>query len=524
MRLSTQQRNNVIISTAILAGIIIVVNIISAGVFKRIDLTSEKVFSITDSTKDVLGSLDDTVTIKAYFSKELPAELMILSQQIEDTLEEYKNYSGGKLKVKFIDPMSDEKLTQEVQGLGIPQVQFNIRSKDKYEVRNGYFGLAIMYLDKKEVIPLVQNTQTLEYDLTAGIKKVSADEVIKIGFLTGHGELEIDEDITVIKQDLQKQYQVQRVDLSQGHPVPPDVKTLVIVRPKEIITDKELFLIDQFLMNGGNLFAALDTVVIEEDITPIDADTGLAEMLENYGLKLNKNLVLDRNSGTVRFSSGLVTFYTSYPFWPKVVKDGFDQESVITSKLEAMILSWASSIDVLSSKIREPEIIELAKTSPSSWVVSSPYNLDPQQNFTASGGTGSAVVAVAVSGGVDSYFVDRVSEIEGLSAEAVSNFKDKSEKVNIVLVGDGDFIQDFKLQDNPENLVFFENVIDYLSLGEELIAIRSRGVSDRGLKEMSDSGRGAVKYLNIFGVTILVIVYGVVRFYLRKKKRFEDEL
>ncbi|NQU77873.1 GldG family protein [Candidatus Falkowbacteria bacterium] len=536
MNFSSRQRNNVIISTAILAGIIIVVNIISNGVFNRVDLTSEKVFTITDSTRNVLKNLDDTVTIKAYFSRELPAELLVLQQEIKDTLDEYKNYSGGKLKVKFIDPADDEELVKEVQGLGIPQVQFNIRAKDKLEVRNGYFGLAIMYLDKREVIPLVQNTATLEYDLTAGIKKVSATEVAKIGFLAGHGEWEIDDEMIVVKQDLQKQYEVTRVDLSQGHPVAPDIATLVIASPKEKISDKELFLIDQFLMRGGNLFVALDTVGIKGDLTPNDLDAGLGEMLESYGLKYNRNLVLDVSSNEmVSFSSGFAQFFTSYPYWPKIMEDGFDAESVITSELEALVLPWVGTVEVLSSKIANAEIIELAKTTGRSWVVTGPYNLDPQQQFSASGITGPQVVGVAVSGGFESYFVDKLPldelgasaslrETEGLTPEQVSGFNERVERANIVFVGDGDFMQDGFISRFPDNRVFFENVIDYLSLGEELIAIRSRGVSDRSLKEMSDGTKGAVKYLNILGVTVLVVIYGVLRFWRRKKKRFEDEL
>lgn len=530
MRFSTQQRNNVIISTAILAGIIIVVNIISHNAFHRFDLTEEKVFSISDSTRNLLGDLDDIVTVKAYFSRELPAELLVLRQEIKDTLDEYKNYSHGKLRVKFIDPGDDEELIQEVQGLGIPQVQFNIRSKDKYEVRNGYFGLAIIYGDKKETIPLIQSTRNLEYDLTAGIKKVSSGEVGSIGFLSGHGEWGIDDELTIIKNDLQKQYQVKSIDVSGDEFISDDIKTLVIAGPKEKFEEKELYIIDQFLMRGGNLFVGLDNITVGGTLSPANIETDLEKMLEYYGLRLNKNLVLDSGSNeSVSFSSGFAQFFTSYPFWPKVLKQGFNQESIISNKLEALVLPWVSTVEVLLGKVGDNEVLELVKTSARSWTATPPYDLDPQQRFAPVGEDGSQLVAVGVAGKFESYFKGREGPAfapDGAMAGKLegTDFIESTDKATIVLVGDGDFMHDNFVSRFSDNLVFFENVVDYLSLGEELIEIRSRGVSDRSLKELSGASKGAVKFLNIFGVTGLVILFGVVRFYGRRKKRFSDGL
>lgn len=523
MRFSTQQRNNVIISSLIVLGILIVFNILSYQIFHRFDLTQEKVFSISDSTRNLLKGLDDIVTIKAYFSRELPAELLILRQEIKDTLDEYKNYSGGKLKIQFIDPGANEVLVREVQGLGIPQVQFNIRSQDKYEVRNGYFGLAIMYGDKKEAIPLIQSTRNLEYDLTAGIKKVSSSEAVSIGFLSGHGEWGIDDDLALVKNDLQKQYQAKNVDISGDELISDDIKTLVIAGPKEKFSDKELYIIDQFLMRGGNLFVALDNITVSNTLSPTNVETGLEKLLEYQGLKLSKNLILDSGSNEmVSFSSGFAQYFTSYPFWPKVVKQGFNQESIISNKLEALVLPWVSMVEILPGKAGDNKVTELVKTSGRSWTMTPPFDLNPQQQFAPIGEAGPQLAAAGVAGKFKSYFKGRLADFDfgGLK----NSFIESTDKANIVLVGDGDFMQDKFVGRFEDNGVFFENVVDYLSLGEELIEIRSRGVSDRSLKELSNSSKVAIKFLNILGVTALVILFGVFRFYSRRRKRFADEL
>ncbi len=56
-------------------------------------------------------------------------------------------------------------------------------------------------------------------------------------------------------------------------------------------------------------------------------------------------------------------------------------------------------------------------------------------------------------------------------------------------------------------------------MGNDLIGIRSRGVTDRPLREISAGAKSAVKFANIFAIPILVIVYGLIRVYARRRAR-----
>ncbi|MBU4331995.1 GldG family protein [Patescibacteria group bacterium] len=528
MKFSTQQRTNVIIATLIFMGILIVVNILSYQLFHRFDLTGENEFSISKSTKRILKDLDDIVTMKAYFSEELPAELMLLRQEVSDTFDEYKNYSGGKLKVEYVDPAEDTELEQEVQMIGIPQLQFNIRSKDKFELRNGYLGLAIMYEDRKEIIPVIQSTRNLEYDLTSAIKKVIRSEEIKIGILTGRGIWDLQQEMTVVGQSLGKQYEVEEVSITSGELIAPEITTLIIPSPKEEFTDRELYVIDQFLMNGGNLFVALDNVVVDNNLQTKPVSTGLEKLLKHYGLGLEQSLVLDVSAEMVSFSSGFVQFFSPYPYWPKITPAGFNSESVITSKLEALVLPWAGNIKIDSGKLGNEQVIILAQTTNRSWKADYPPNLNPQQDFSPPSEGQPYPVAVLVSGKLESFYKGKEipqKEMSEAAVEAVSEeLKGSTDNARIVLVADGDFMHDNFIRRFPDDGVFFENVVDYLSLGEDLIGIRSRGVTDRTLQEISSSKRNAIKYGNIFGVTCIVVLFGMVRFWSRRKKRFADEL
>src|SRR3989339_39872 len=76
-----------------------------------------------------------------------------------------------------------------------------------------------------------------------------------------------------------------------------------------------------------------------------------------------------------------------------------------------------------------------------------------------------------------------------------------------------------------DNLVFFQNLVDMLSLDGDLISIRSKTVSSRPIKEdLTDSSRAMIRYINVFGLTMVVVVFGMIRYYIRRKSRFVDDL
>ena len=156
----------------LVALILLVANFVASRVLARVDLTKDKEFTISKSTREILRDLDDVVTINVYFSKKLPPNLATLKRNIEDVLRGYQAYSHGKVRVAYIDPSDSPEDEQKMRFLGIPQVQLNVLEKDQLQVINGYMGIAILYADRHQAIPIVQDVATLEYDLTAGILQV----------------------------------------------------------------------------------------------------------------------------------------------------------------------------------------------------------------------------------------------------------------------------------------------------------------------------------------------------------------
>jgi len=503
-----KQRSETYIALLSIIGIIILVNFFSYKIFARLDLTQNKEFSISTVTKNTLKNLDDIVNIKVYFSKNLPSQFISLKENVGDILDAYNNYSSGNVKVEFIDPTNNDDLAKTLYREGIPELQFQVYKKDQMQLVKGYMGISIEYGGNVETIPVVQDTKSLEYQITLAIKKLTSGETIKLGLLTGYGSPSRD-NISEGLTKLEELYEIDDVDLANLDKIDDTLKTLIIVSPKKEIPEEDLKKIDAYLMSGGRLLVLDEGVTIGEGLKASDKNDGLNKLLTDYGIKIDNDLVLESkvNSGIASFNQGFFTFQVAYPYWPKISKDGFDQNNSAVSKLENVVFPWVSSIDIDKSKLGENYSVSyLAKSSKDSWRETGDYNLNPQQNFIP-GKTASNNLAVDVRAKFKSpYGIDN------------SNFS------RILVVGDSDFISG-KLSSIADNLVFFQNIADSLSLDSDLIKIRSKGITSRPIKtDISDGQKVLIRYLNIFGITVLVLVFGLTRYFLRKKSKFVDDL
>ena len=286
--------SNTLALAVIVFVILVLANYFSKRSFVRFDLTESKRYTISKSTKKLLGQLDDIIRIEAYFS-DAPDQIKLIKDEVQDMLDEYDAFADGDLQIEFINPSDDEDLKQRLRMKGIPEIQVQVREKDKIEVRNAYMGLAVVYGDKQEVIPVIRETTTLEYDLTSAILKTTRKEAKTVGFLEGHDEVDVyGQGFEVLKRELDKQYSVRKVDVSDGSAIDSDVSTLVIAGPQTPLQAREKYEIDQYLMNGGKAVFLVDAVKMPQgSIQATPLSTGLSDLLAHYGIQLGNNLVHD---------------------------------------------------------------------------------------------------------------------------------------------------------------------------------------------------------------------------------------
>ncbi len=524
---------NTLALAIVLFVILVIINGLSKKAFKRLDLTESKRYTISKSTKKLLGQLDDIVRVEAYFS-EAPDQVKLIKDEVKDMLDEYDAFASGNLQIEFINPTEDDDLKQKLRMKGIPEIQVQVREKDKIEVRNAYMGLAIVYGDKQEVIPVIQKTTTLEYDLTSAILKTTRKEAKTVGFLEGHDEVDIyGQGFENLRRELGKQYTLRKIDVNQGSPIEGDVSTLIVAGPQSPLQANEKYEIDQFLMNGGKIVFLVDAVKMAPgSIQASPLSTGLTDLLSHYGIQLGNNLVQDISHDNLTYSQGgFMTITRPYPFFIKVLKsyqystgstsEGFPADSVATSGLDSLVLPWSASLSVVAKEGISTTI--MAKTSNQAWTAQAPYNLDPTRMFTPpSSVKNSYPVAVLLAGEFTSFYAGKeIPSASNGDGDTENKNKDrktveKSPPTQIVVVGTSQFLR----QPRVDGLTFFQNSIDYITLGSSLIGIRSKQISDRSFKtDPSTFARLTIKVLCIGAIPLLVALFGLFRFFSRMRAK-----
>lgn len=512
---------DVITFTTVMVIVLVLMNFFGTLFFKRFDLTANQKYSLSPVTKNKLKNLDDLVNIKAYFSKQLPPRFLSVKQEVTDFLKDYQSFSKGKLKITYIDPLIDQKYQKEALSYGVPQLQFSDIEKDKFQVQNGFLGLVVLYEDRYETLPVIENIQNLEYDLTSAILKVLTKTKKNVA-LVNFSEQKATEltpspnEYTFLGKFLEKQYQVSPLSLKNEKEIDKNINTLIIIGDKDKASDYEKYRIDQYVMSGKGVLFLINGVSVNEGLSGSPANHNLFDLLESYGVKVNSDLVLDSYSDIASFQSGYNTFLTPYLFWPKIVKTGFSAKNPITAKLETLTLHWPSSITLIKDKQTGANYEILIKSSKKSWTTSEIYNLSPQQKLNPSESElKENNLAVLVTGKLTSFYAGKdLPKPENQDLEVLKSSPPvikETKKARMIIVSNANFVKDNFLSRGEEGLIFFLNSLDYLNSETELMQIRSKSLSEKPLPELSDNLKQFIRWGNVIAPIILVLITYVIR-------------
>jgi gliding-associated putative ABC transporter substrate-binding component GldG len=506
---------------AVILGILILLNIVSVRIFGRLDMTRNNAFTLSSASRELMASLDDRVTVRAYFTEDLPAPYNNNRRQLLDFLNEYRAYSRGNLQFEFINP-SGEKGEQEAQQQGIAPVQVQVLKEDKFEVTRAYMGAVFLYEDRKEVLPVIQNMENLEYELSSTIRRLVVRKQVTIGFLTGHGEPGLNE-LQRVQELLRRQYEITTVDVSKNSPVPQDVAALVVAAPSSAIPEPHKYQIDQYLMRGGKVAFLLNRVdgnLQSRFAQPVE--TNLDDLLSAYGMKINADLVRDVQCANVSIVQQQFGFsiQSQVPFPLIPVASTFNRDNMMVKDLQGIILFFVSSVDTTAPSRQGLRAEVLIRSSKQSGRLSGMFPIDPLHRYGMEEFAEQEIpLALLVSGRFGSAYAGKPapSDTAEGSAPLTSQPLPSGAESRVVLVGDGDFIRD--QYGNRENLTFFANMMDYLVDDAGLITIRAKEASLSPLEPVSDATKKAVKYGTLVVPPLLVIAYGLLRWRIRKLRK-----
>ena len=224
------KKRNVITQLLIILAILLVVNLISNQLFVRLDFTSDKQYTLSKASKNILQNLEDVITITAYYSEDLPPQLIKSRKDFVDMLMEYENRSGGNILYEFVNPNKSEEDEQKAQQAGISPIMVNVRERDQVKQLRAYMGAVMQMGEKTEVIPVIQPGSGMEYALTTSIKKLSVIDRPKIAFMQGHGEPSPNASVQVLEQ-LSVLYDIEPLTITDTAEIPGYIKTIVMINP-----------------------------------------------------------------------------------------------------------------------------------------------------------------------------------------------------------------------------------------------------------------------------------------------------
>lgn len=490
------------ISILFVLGIVLLVNIIGDKISFRLDFTADQRYSLSNATNDILDELVEPVTVTAYFSENLPPNIAQVKNDFKDLLIEYANRSDGMVVYEFINPNEDQKSEMEAQQSGIRPVMINVRERDQMKQQRAYLGAIVQMGEKKEVIPFIKPGAAMEYELSSNIKKIAIADKPVLGLMQGFG-IPKESSLQQLEALLDVTHKIRTFELSDTAGVPSDINTVAVIAPKDSIPTNYFSYLDEFLGRGGKLILALNTVEGNLQNAQGEAvNTGFAKWLKNYKINVDQNFVMDIkcNSIMVRQQQGPFSFNTpvSFPYLPIVSNFA---EHPASAGLESVMFQFVSSIDYsgLDSNITATP---LAFTSEKAAKKTLPLYFDVMKDWKASDFPESNVpVAVAFEG--------------ALAGNASSK---------LVVIGDGDFVVGAQSQQgqqvNPDNINFMVNSIDWLSDDTGLNELRTKGITSRPLNaELEDGTKALIKYANFLAPILIILLYGIFRFQVRRKFR-----
>ena len=481
------------VGTAVVVALVVVLNLLGSHVRGRLDLTAGNLYTLADGSRELLEDLEDLVQIKLFASAELPPELQLQLRDVRDLLADMRRASKGNVIVTEMDPDDDEDAEAEALQFGIVPVEFNVLRDDEFQIRRGFYGLAIVYADEQEVMPIIVRTDDLEFRIASAIHRMTNESRAGVAFVEGYGSKTAAE-IPGLQQSLADRYDFRSIDISGDSAAAisrDSTEVLVVAGPMQVLDSMAVQRVRDFIDAGGAALFLLEAI----EMNPQTAQTmpirsGLEPLLEENGISFTGSMVMDlQSSERVNLGQrGLFSVISPYPLWPITVPGA---NHAITSGLNSFTVAWATALGVRDSV----RVTPLWTTTAAGAVQGPMEPIMPDQDWNrAPDDLGVQTVAVAVTPAED--------ENSG----------------RLVVVGDATFAEGQFLQSNASNLTFLANSIDWLAQDEALIRIRSKNRTPPNLVFQSDFARSFLKWGNLIGVPLGFVLFGAVRIGGRRRR------
>lgn len=576
----------------LLAAVLVLLNFIGSMLYFKLDMTKDQRYSLAQSTVNYLSdkkNFENRISIQIYLDGNMPSELKNFQNALKDKLKDFKRIAGTRVEFLFTDPnvgTEDEINALRSQlydrGKGILPLEI-LYLKDGTQSQMLLFpGALLSYsvngITKEGVVQLLPGTQpgrpyaleqmteiienalnNLEYNLLSAMRRLTQTSKPTIAFLQGHGELNPAETMRA-RALISPYYQIKDVALNDSIAALQDVDGLIVADPQTPFSQKDLYLIDQFVMRGGKLLCFMNTLALNEDTLNATGMTHtsrknllLDRLLFDYGIKIKENYVLDANCAPK------IVPFAETAFLP------WFYHMLATPSLHPM----TRNVDPISLKYaNEIEFVQVPKAQLTPILTSSsnaiPSGLQPLVNLALPLNYGKnpklvdnpddeinkLCVAGLSEGFYQSHFKNRIVAEFANSKDA--NYLEESQKeTKILVVGNGSFIRnsydsildpkkinsylyrpiainelkvDAELAQRRIPVVFgnqelFQNMVDYMMGDNSVLDIRSRQIDIKEIdKEKIKSASLFYKSINMLAPLLVILALAFLMNWIRLRR------
>ena len=518
-----KSRHYLIGATALMTVIFVAANLLSQKVLTgaQIDFTENHLYSLSKATKQTLAGVTEPVDITLVYSRNVGQEyptVRAYAARVRELLQAYESQSGGRVRVREIDPSPFSPAEDEALAAGITAIDTN--GDDPL-----YFGvIGHNTIDDQRVMPFLapEREVTLEYDLTRMIARLDDPDPPRVGILTTLPGMSTPggEGGYTLLQDIGRSFEPVQIP-EEFQSLPADLDVLLVAHPPALSRRQE-WLIDQFVLRKGRAVFLVDpaakTAAAQSpfDISTAEARSDLGLLGDFWGVTLSEDAVADAAGALpvpVDLGDGRVE-EQAHPLFIATPAGDMNQDDLITADLTRAVNFGAPGALVVSDLPEGVSFSPLIQTGPSpSYIDAAKAVRDMKPSDTLKAyqtQPGQLTLAGRLSGALTTAFPAGPPALEEPSdpvmaelaradaANAPPHISTSETDAELVFVADVDFIADDFYIVPGRNIVVADNgalvlnALDTLAGGGELSRLRSRAPALRPMTRI-DKMRSAAE-------------------------------
>jgi ABC-2 type transport system permease protein len=530
----------------------------------RYDLTEDKRFTLSAPARNVLSHLKNDIYIQVYLDGEIPIPLKRLKRSVGELLDEFRIASGRKIDFEFINPSGGKDAKQreaQYEALakkGLAPIRLEASDAEGGSAQKIIFpGMIVNYNGTEVPVNFLENNPGVEYEqnilhsiegleylIIQTVATLSSDNINKVAFIEGQGEIpEIETaDITM---NLAKFFTIDRGTIGGKPGILDKYAAVIVAGPEKQFTESDKLVLDQYIMNGGKVMWLIDEVAVNSDSLVFGETVGLyrplniEDQLFRYGARINPAIVQDIECVPIRLmvmSGGKRQQVVSAPwvYYPLLKPSGNNPITRNLNRVEGEFVNYIDTVG-LDPAIRKKILLTTSEFSrtvfPPVVITLKEAELTPvEKDF----GKKNLPVAVLLEGIFPSAFKNRM--VSNLTDDKNLKIRTESNETRMIVIADADIIRN-EVQRSGLNVTplplgqdkytgqvygnrdFLINCLNWLVDKNSIMELRSRELKLRLLnRRIIKEDRLKWQLINLAGPVVIVILGGIIYGYLRRKK------